>query len=90
MKVRASKPFQAINNIYKAKAVPLRATKALEGREGIVPTHSRLQHYIYSGLWLIVSPVNWGSRLFWANPGEQKQIENITRICFAYFGHHAF
>jgi hypothetical protein len=25
---------------------------------------------------------------FEANPEEQKQIENITRICFAYLGHH--
>jgi hypothetical protein len=43
----------------------------------------------YSGIQLIGSPVNWGSRLFGENPGEQKQIENITRIFFAYLGHHA-
>jgi hypothetical protein len=23
----------------------------------------------------------------WANPEEQKQIKNITRMCFAYLGH---
>jgi hypothetical protein len=44
---------------------------------------------MYSGFWLIVPPVNWGSRLFGANPGEQKQIKNETRICFTYLGHHA-
>jgi hypothetical protein len=36
--------------------------------------------------WILV---NWGSRLFGTNPKEQKQIKNITRICFAYLGHHA-
>jgi hypothetical protein len=46
-------------------------------------------NYIYSGFQVIGSPVNWGSRLFGANPGEQKQIENITRICFTYLGHNA-
>jgi hypothetical protein len=44
---------------------------------------------IYSGFWLIRSRVNWGSHLSGANPDEQKQIENITRICLAYLGHHA-
>jgi hypothetical protein len=30
----------------KAKSVPLQATKAFEGRGGIAPTHSRLQHWM--------------------------------------------
>jgi hypothetical protein len=30
--------------LYKAKAVPLQATKALEGRRDIAPTHSRPRH----------------------------------------------
>jgi hypothetical protein len=35
------------------------------------------------------SPVNWGCHLFGANPGEQNQTENVTRICFTYLGHCA-
>jgi hypothetical protein len=31
---------------YKAKFIPLHATKALGGTEGIAPTHSRPQHYM--------------------------------------------
>jgi hypothetical protein len=33
--------------------------------------------------------VNLGRNLFGANPEEQKQIENIVRICFPYLGYHA-
>jgi hypothetical protein len=44
------------------------------------------EFYKYRGFRLIGTPVNWGSRLFGANPGQQKQIENITGICFVYLG----
>jgi hypothetical protein len=45
--------------------------------------------YTNNGFRLIGSPVDRDSRLFGANTGEQKQIENITRICFTYLGPHA-
>jgi hypothetical protein len=35
---------KAVKKLTKAKAVPLHATKALGGREGIAPTHSRPRH----------------------------------------------
>jgi hypothetical protein len=33
--------------------------------------------------------VKRGSHLFGANPEEQKQIENVIRVCFVCLGHHA-
>jgi hypothetical protein len=32
---------------------------------------------------------NWFKLIGSSNPGEQKQIGNITGICFSYFWHHA-
>jgi hypothetical protein len=43
---------------------------------------------IYSGFQLIGQLINWSSHVFGANPGEQKQIENVTRSSFSYVGHH--
>jgi hypothetical protein len=48
-----------------------------------------LSYFIYSWLRVIGLPDKWYSRLSEANIKEQKKIENVTRVWFAYLGDHA-
>jgi hypothetical protein len=63
-----------------------RLVNTIQRAQGRTETYGRHGQANYSGFRLIGSPVNWGSRLFGANLGEQNQIENITRICSLIWG----
>jgi hypothetical protein len=57
------------------------------GKQGFLLLFTLPFEYQYLHVQLV--QVNWVGYLFKENPGKQKQIENISEICFSHFGHHA-